>query len=130
MNVIKFKGKKILPKKKGGDGARAAEVLVGELTKAKSKAKGIAASKPKGVALQLAKDKANFDALRKLVDENTFDVWVGYDRGDVYVVSQGDTFVVLNIPTKGAATIITTTKDQSDASYVVALRIIADWLAA
>ncbi len=123
MKAIKLKGKPVLSKRAiKRSGAQPEGVTE----------RGIASSvrKPKVVKEKVEKkiDDAAIDALQDAIDKSTFDVWVGYEGGDVYVIPVNNSYVVVNVPTKGGLKILATTKDQSDKSYVSAIRIIADWL--
>ena len=124
MKAIKLKGKPVLSKRAI---KRSGAVSGGVIER------GIASSVRKPKREKTAKvekriDDAAIDALHDAIDKAAFDVWVGYEGGDVYIVPANNAYVVLAVPTKGGLKILAMTKDQSDKAYVSAIRIIADWL--
>lgn len=123
MQAIKLKGKPVLSKRAIMRSGAQPEGII---------ARGIASAvrKPK-VAKEKVERKVDdeaIDALQDAIDKSAFDVWVGYEGGDVYIVPANNAYVVVNVPTKGGLKILATTKDQSDKAYVSAIRIIADWI--
>lgn len=127
MKAIKLKGKPVLSKRAiKRSGAQPEGIIARGIASAVRKPKPLKEKAAKKVEKKI--DDADIDALQDAIDKSAFDVWVGYEGGDVYVVPANNAYVVVNVPTKGGLKILATTKDQSDKAYISAIRIIADWL--
>ncbi len=126
MKAIKLKGKPVLSKRAiKRSGAQPEGISERGIASSVRKPK---VTKEKSAKIEKKIDDADIDALQDAIDKETFDVWIGYAGGDLYVVPVNNSYAAINVPMGSGLKILATTKDQSDKSYVSAIRILADWL--